>query len=145
MHAYIHTYTLCVNTYMYTRLRCRRKWFACSFGVCTHTYILLVCVCVCIYICICTYVYIYTYKHMYQAWAAAEGNLHAILARDGARVIFPTRTHTDMFFNLLGFIAEQVCYVRVYLHTAVSTYVCVYVYEFLRSLLRRFVSFWWDP
>jgi hypothetical protein len=42
-----------------------------------------------------------------QVWAAAEGNLHAYLAKDGARTVFPTRSHTDMFFTLLGFIAKK--------------------------------------
>lgn len=48
------------------------------------------------------------YDKEMQSWAAAEASMHAYLARDGARVVFPTKSHDKMFFTLTGFIAGQV-------------------------------------
>ena len=38
------------------------------------------------------------YDKEMQTWAAAEHSLHTYLARDGARTVFPTRSHDKMFF-----------------------------------------------
>lgn len=43
-----------------------------------------------------------------QALAAAEHSLHARLAGDGRRVVFPRRSHAKMFFGVQGFVVEQV-------------------------------------
>ena len=48
------------------------------------------------------------YTRRMRDWAGAEGALHALLARTGARTVFPTRSHTNMFFGLEPFIADQV-------------------------------------
>jgi len=43
-----------------------------------------------------------------RRWAGAEHALHALLAADGARTVFPTCSHTDMFFSVVPFTAEVV-------------------------------------
>jgi hypothetical protein len=43
-----------------------------------------------------------------RAFAAAEHNLHALLARSGARTVFPTRHHGQMFFGMENVIAKEV-------------------------------------
>ena len=48
------------------------------------------------------------YSRQMRDWAGAEHTLHVMLARSGARTVFPTRSHGDMFFGLEPFIAAQV-------------------------------------
>ena len=48
------------------------------------------------------------YSHRMRDLAGAEHALHVLLARCGARTVFPTRSHGDMFFGLEPFIAAQV-------------------------------------
>ncbi len=48
------------------------------------------------------------YDREMMALSAAEHNLHAHLAADGKRLVFPTRSHDKMFFGLTGLIAAQV-------------------------------------
>jgi pimeloyl-ACP methyl ester carboxylesterase len=43
-----------------------------------------------------------------RLYAGAEHNLHALLARSGARTVFPSRHHGMMFFGMEGPISDQV-------------------------------------
>jgi hypothetical protein len=48
------------------------------------------------------------YLPFLQRWAAAEHNLHVLLAPNGKRLVFPKRSHDQMFFGLLYMMARQV-------------------------------------
>jgi len=48
------------------------------------------------------------YDQDMRRWAAAEHSLHAYLAKDGKRLVFPTRNHTQMFFGLVNVMAREV-------------------------------------
>lgn len=37
-------------------------------------------------------------------WAAAEQTLHALLAYDGKRYVFPTKGHSDMFLEVAAIV-----------------------------------------
>ena len=39
-------------------------------------------------------------------WSAAEHNLHAYTAADGAPTVFPTHHHANMFFNTMEYAAQ---------------------------------------
>jgi len=43
-----------------------------------------------------------------RKWAAAEHNLHSLLAASGSRTVFPTRHHGQMFFGMEGVISKNV-------------------------------------
>lgn len=43
-----------------------------------------------------------------RKWAAAEHNLHALLAASGARTVFPKRHHGEMFFGMEKMISAKV-------------------------------------
>lgn len=49
----------------------------------------------------------YFYRPQMQDWAAAEHSLHALLAKDGARTVFPIRHHGEMFFYATEYIIQQ--------------------------------------
>ena len=48
------------------------------------------------------------YDQEMRNWAGAEHAMHVLLARAGARTVFPLRSHTSMFFALVPFAAREV-------------------------------------
>ena len=48
------------------------------------------------------------YDDEMKDWAAAEHVVHAALAANGARTVFPTHTHGDLFFATIEYAAAQV-------------------------------------
>lgn len=44
------------------------------------------------------------YDSEMKDWAAAEQTLHALLACDGERYVFPTKGHSDMFLEVAAIV-----------------------------------------
>ena len=47
------------------------------------------------------------YDGSMKDWSASEHTLHSVLARDGARTVFPSHHHGNLFFSTIGYTIAQ--------------------------------------